>query len=187
MGIMIPDSRAGPPNHASSERLKGTSAGLWPGPIRALQPQKEQTRNQVETNAAAITPVLTVSSAAEAVAFYHRAFGATEIHRNTYADGRIVVEMAVQGARFRVADEARESSNLSPKTLGGTTVRLNLLVGDPDVLAARAVANGATQIAPVADQSYGLRQGRFADPYGHNWLIGCALPGAGDWAIEHPD
>jgi PhnB protein len=142
---------------------------------------------QMEPYETAITPVLTVSNAADAVAFYHRAFGAKEIHRNTYPDGRIVVEMAVQGARFRVADEAPESSNLSPKTLGGTTVRLNLLVRDPDALAARAVANGATQIAPVADQPYGLRQGRFADPYGHHWLVGCALPGAGDWAIEHPD
>jgi PhnB protein len=66
-------------------------------------------------------------------------------------------------------------------------LRLNLLVGDPDVLAARAVANGATQIAPVADQSYGLRQGRFADPYGHHWLLGYPLPGVGDWAIKHPD
>jgi PhnB protein len=84
----------------------------------------------METYETAITPVLTVSNAAEAVAFYQQAFGAKEIHRNTYPDGRIVVEMAVQGARFRVADEAPESSNLSPKTLGGTTVRLNLLVGD---------------------------------------------------------
>ncbi len=82
---------------------------------------------QMETYETAITPVLTVSNAADAVAFYHRAFGAEEIHRNTYPDGRIVVEMAVQGARFRVADEAPESSNLSPKTLGGTTVRLQPL------------------------------------------------------------
>lgn len=136
---------------------------------------------------AAITPVLTVSNATEAIAFYHQAFGAHEIYRNSYPDGQIVVEMAIEGARFRVADETLESSNLSPKSLGGTTVRINLLVGDPDGLAARAVANGATQIAPIADQSYGLRQGRFADPYGHHWLIGCPLPGIGDWAIEQRD
>src|ERR1019366_9771141 len=110
---------------------------------------KGHTRNQMETYETAITPVLTVSNAAEAVAFYHQGIGAEEIHRNTYPDGRIIVEMAVKGARFRVADEAPESSNLSPKTLGGTTVRLNRLVGDPDALAARAVENGAAQIAPV--------------------------------------
>ncbi|MHB8490179.1 MAG: VOC family protein [Candidatus Dormibacteria bacterium] len=133
---------------------------------------------------AAITPVLTVSNAAEAVTFYQRAFGAEEIQRNEYPDGRIVAEMAIGGARFRVADEAAESANLSPETLGGTSVRLNLLVADPDACAAQAVANGAMTIAPVADQSYGLRQGRVADPYGHHWLIGCPLPGKGDWAVS---
>jgi PhnB protein len=143
--------------------------------------------NLMETYRTTITPVLTVRNATEAVAFYQRAFGADELHRNTYPDGRIVVEMAIESARFRVADEAPESSNLSPGTLGGTTVRINLLVAEPDRLATRAVANGATQIAPMSDQSYGLRQGRFADPYGHHWLIGRAIPGIGDWAIDHRD
>lgn len=131
----------------------------------------------------AITPVLTVRNADQAVAFYQRAFGAEEIYRKAYPDDRIVAEMAIRGARFRVADEAPESASLSPETLGGTSVRLNLLVPDPEVQAARAVANGATQIAPIADQSYGLRQGRVADPFGHHWLIGCPLPGQGDWAL----
>ncbi|WP_138414401.1 VOC family protein [Sinomonas gamaensis] len=130
-----------------------------------------------------LTPVLTVRGAALAVEFYQRALGAREIHRNTYPDGRIVVEMAVGNARFRVADEAPEASNLSPETLGGTTVRLNLLVPDPDAFGGRLVAAGAVEVAPIADQSYGLRQGRFADPFGHHWLIGRPLEGeAGDWA-----
>lgn len=130
-----------------------------------------------------ITPVLTVRDAVQAVAFYERAFGAKEVYRNTYPDGRIVAEMAVGDARFRVADEAPEASNLSPQTLNGTSVRINLLVADADGLAERAIANGAIEIAPIADQSYGLRQGRLADPFGHHWLIGQPLPGEiGDWA-----
>jgi PhnB protein len=137
----------------------------------------------VEEFRSTITPVLTVRHAAQAVAFYERAFGADEIFRSTYPDGRIVAEMAVGQARFRVADEAPETANLSPQTLNGTTVRINLLVADPDGFAARAVANGASQVAAIADQSYGLRQGRLADPFGHHWLIGRPLPGAaGDWA-----
>jgi PhnB protein len=137
----------------------------------------------VEEFRSTITPVLTVRQAARAVAFYEQAFGAEEIYRNTYPDGSIVAELAVGQARFRVADEAPEVSNLSPQTLNGTTVRINLLVVDPDALAARAIANGAVQVAPVADQSYGLRQGRLTDPFGHHWLIGRPLAGtAGDWA-----
>jgi len=99
-----------------------------------------------------ITPVLTVRNAVEAVAFYQRAFGAEEIYRNTYPDGRIVAEMAIGDARFRVTDEAPEASNLSPQTLRGTSVRINLLVADPDLLVGQAIMHGATEIAPIADQ-----------------------------------
>ena len=70
------------------------------------------------------------------------------------------------------------------ETLGGTSVRLNLLVNDPDALADRAAAAGATVVAPVADQPYGLRQGRLADPFGHHWLVGRPLAdGSVDWAL----
>jgi PhnB protein len=137
----------------------------------------------VEAFRSTITAVLTVANAVLAVDFYERAFGAQEIHRTTYPDGRIVAEMAVGGARFRVADEAPEASNFSPQTLNGTSVRLNLLIADPDAFVERARANGAAEIAPVVDQSYGLRQGRLADPFGHHWLIGRPLAGeSGDWA-----
>jgi PhnB protein len=141
----------------------------------------------MESFRSTITPVLTVRQAAQAVGFYQRAFGAEEIYRTTNPDGRIVAELAIDGARFRVADEAPEASNLSPQALDGTTVRINLLVPDPDRLAERAVANGAIEVAPIADQPYGLRQGRLADPFGHHWLIGRPLPGEpGDWA-RRPD
>jgi PhnB protein len=137
---------------------------------------------------ATITPVLTVSNAADAVDFYARAFGATEVSRSTGPEGKIVAEMSIEGARFRVADEAVQAANLSPETLGGTPVRINLLVADPDAVAEQAVAAGATEVAKVADQPYGLRQGRFADPFGHHWLIGRPLAGsAGDWARTSAD
>jgi PhnB protein len=137
----------------------------------------------METFRTTIIPVLTIRQAARAVAFYQQAFGAEEIYRNTYPDGRIVAELAIDGARFRVADEAPEASNLSPQALNGTTVRINLLVADPDRFAEHALANGAIEIAPIADQSYGLRQGRLADPFGHHWLIGRPLAGeSGGWA-----
>src|SRR5207247_2469178 len=106
-----------------------------------------------------------------------RAFGAQEMYRNTYPDGRIVAEMAVGEARFRVVDEAPEAANFSPQSLSGTTVRINLMVADPDDVFQRVIATGAVEVAPVADQSYGLRQGRLADPFGHHWLIGRPLPG----------
>jgi PhnB protein len=94
-----------------------------------------------------------------------------------------VVELSVGGARVRVADASPQAATASPHTLGGTCVRINLLVADPDALFQRALAAGATSVAPVADQDYGLRQGRLTDPFGHDWLIGRPLAGpSGDWA-----
>jgi PhnB protein len=121
-----------------------------------------------------IKPVLTAKNAGAAVEFYKRALGAVELNRVTNPNG-IVVEMAIDDAEFMVVDEVPEAFNLSPETLRGTSVRIHLLVDDPDAVAARAIAEGATEIFPIADQPYGLRQGRFEDPFGHHWLIGRPL------------
>ena len=45
-----------------------------------------------------------------------------------------------------------------------------LLVADPAAVCARAVAAGATQVVPVADE-YGWRLGRILDPFGHHWEV----------------
>lgn len=121
------------------------------------------------------TPMLTVRGAAQAVDFYKDAFGAEEVSRLTSPAGAVVAEISIDGARVFVVDEAPEAKNLSPETLGGTSVRINLIVDDPDAVAQRAVEAGATELFPVADQDYGLRQGRLVDPFGHHWLIGRPL------------
>ena len=70
-----------------------------------------------------------------------------------------------------MAEESPEHLNFSPQTLGGCSVRMMLLVADPAATQARAVAAGATEVVPVADQ-YGWRLGRVVDPFGHHWEIG---------------
>jgi PhnB protein len=125
--------------------------------------------------ATSITPMLTVKDAAGAVDFYAQAFGATERERLTTPTGQIVAEMSIGEDVFFVVDENPDAFNLSPETLGGTSVRISLIVDDPDASAARAIRAGATEVFAVEDQAYGLRQGRVADPYGHHWLIGKPL------------
>jgi hypothetical protein len=46
--------------------------------------------------------------------------------------GTSFAEMAIDGLWFFVVDENPEAFNLSPKSLDGTTVRINLIVDDPD-------------------------------------------------------
>jgi PhnB protein len=125
--------------------------------------------------ASSLTPMLTVENAAAAVDFYREAFGAVEQARFTAPTGHVVAELAIDGLGFFVVDENPAAFNLGPTSLGGTTVRLNLIVDDPDAVAARAIAAGAREVFPVADQPYGLRQGRVADPDGHHWLLGKPL------------
>ena len=121
--------------------------------------------------------MLTVRNAAQAIEFYSSAFGASEVSRVSSPTGQIVAEMSLDGLTFHVVDENPKGFNLSPKALGGTTVRVNLIVDDPDSVAKHAIAAGATEIFPVEDQPYGMRQGRVEDPYGHHWLIGKPLKG----------
>ena len=44
----------------------------------------------------------------------------------------------------------------------------------------RAVALGASELRPVADQFYGHRQGTLRDPWGHQWNISSPIAGFGD-------
>jgi PhnB protein len=125
--------------------------------------------------ASSLTPMLTVENAQAAIAFYRDAFNAVEQTRFTAPTGHVVAELAIDGLRFFVVDENPQAFNLSPKSLDGTTVRINLVVDDPDATAAQAIGAGASEVFPVADQPYGFRQGRVADPDGHHWLIGKPL------------
>jgi PhnB protein len=119
-----------------------------------------------------IVPMLSLRNASRASAFYQSAFGARELSRSASPEGRIVAMLAIGEAEFGVVDEAPQVGNLSPETLGGTSVRISLEVGDPDAVAERAIDAGAELIFPVQDQPYGMRQGRVQDPFGHHWLVG---------------
>lgn len=120
--------------------------------------------------------MLSVADADAAAAFYERAFGATRLERFAAPNGLVVAELAIDDARFFAVTETPENGNLSPERAGGTTFRIDLVVDDPDAVAARAVEAGGTLMFPVADQPYGMRQGRVVDPFGHHWLIGRPLP-----------
>jgi PhnB protein len=117
-----------------------------------------------------IAPFLSVRRGAQAVEFYKSAFGAAELFRIENAAGEVVARLTIEGAEFWVSDESPEHKNFSPETLGGGTVRLLLIVADPDAAFQRAVTAGATVVSPV-DNQHGWRVGRVVDPYGHHWEI----------------
>ncbi len=118
-----------------------------------------------------IAPMLSVRKGAKAVEFYQAAFGVEELFRIDSDDGAVVAQLSANGAEFWVADESPEHANFSPETLGGGTVRMVMVVENPDASFDRAVAAGAKVVVPVANQ-YGWRLGRVVDPFGHHWEIG---------------
>jgi PhnB protein len=122
----------------------------------------------------AIAPMLSVRNGARAVEFYQAALGAAVVFRIDAPDGAVVARLAVDGAEFWVADESPENQNFSPETLGGGTVRMVLVVDDPDAVFERAVAAGAKEVWAM-DERYGWRLGRIVDPFGHHWEIGKEL------------
>ena len=124
----------------------------------------------------AIHPFLAVRDVDAAVELYGRAFGAELMGSVLRApDGAAVAEMSIDGCAFGIATEAPQLKTPSPETVGATTVRVSLVVSDPDAVVDRAVEAGCELMFPVADQPYGWRQGRVVDPFGHHWLVGRPL------------
>lgn len=121
-----------------------------------------------------LSPLLNVRNGQRAIEFYKSAFGAEEQLR-VDDGGSAVARLAIGDAEFWLADESPEHANFSPDSLGGSTVRMILVVDEPDAVFARAMAAGATVVWPVEDQPYGWRVGRIADPFGHHWEIGKPL------------
>ncbi len=122
-----------------------------------------------------LSPMLSVRNGAKAIEFYKAAFGAGELFRIEAPDGAVVAQLSVGQSEFWVADESPEHKNFSPESLGGATVRMVMVVADPDVAFALAVKAGATVVVPVEDKEYGWRVGRVVDPFGHHWEIGKPL------------
>ena len=119
-----------------------------------------------------VTLYLCVKDAARAIEFYKKAFGATEVMRLAEPSGRIGhAEIRIGDSPVMLADEFPEMGLLSPESLGGSAVRINLFVEDSDALTSQAIAAGAKVQRPVADQFYGERSGTIMDPFGHIWLI----------------
>jgi PhnB protein len=119
-----------------------------------------------------VTPYLAVNDAAAAIEFYKSGFGATERMRLPAPDGKIGhAEVMIGNAIVMLADEDPGASHISPKTLGGSTVKLHVYVEDVDSFFEKAEAAGAKVLLPPADQFYGDRSGRLEDPFGHVWLV----------------
>jgi PhnB protein len=123
-----------------------------------------------------VYPYLRVSSTAEAIVFYGRAFDAIELFRLTEPNGRVGhAEIKIGAATLMLADEYPERGIRGPQSLGGTTFSIHLHVENVDEAFEQALKAGATVVRPLQNQFYGERSGALLDPFGHEWLLGAHI------------
>jgi len=123
-----------------------------------------------------VSAQLAVRRGRDAIEFYKAAFGAVEVHRvgGTDEDEAVVAQLSVGDSSFWVADESPDHEAFSPETLGGGTVKLLLVVDQPQAVIDRAVGLGARQVY-AAEAQHGWLLGHIEDPFGHHWEIGKPL------------
>src|SRR5262249_46445665 len=107
--------------------------------VSLVMTQQPQSANIHKTS---ISPMLSVRNGPKAVEFYKAAFGADELFR-IGDEKSVVAQLSVGGAEFWLADESPEHLNFSPESVGGGTVRMVMVVDDPDAAFARVVNGDA--------------------------------------------
>ncbi|RBP46086.1 putative glyoxalase superfamily protein PhnB [Roseimicrobium gellanilyticum] len=119
-----------------------------------------------------VTPHLVCAGAAEAIDFYVKAFGATDICRVPGQDGKLMHAMiGIGDSLVMLVDEMPDFGILGPKAKGGSSVTIHLQVKDSDALFDQAVKAGAKVVMPITEQFWGDRYGVVEDPCGHQWSI----------------
>jgi PhnB protein len=118
-----------------------------------------------------VTPYLILNDAKNAIEFYKKAFGATELFRFPMGDRIGHAELQIGNSRIMLADENPQMGYYSAKHYNGSPVSLMIYVEDVDSAAKTAVAAGVEIERPVQNQFYGDRSGNFRDPFGYRWTL----------------
>lgn len=134
-----------------------------------------------------ITPYLTVKGAADAIAFYQKAFGATENARMPAPDGKRLIhaDITVNGGRILMSDEFPEHGEecggvvRAPTTSNPAGLAIALHYTKPadiDATYRRAMEAGCKSVQPPEDTFWQARFAMLSDPFGHRWMLNAPLP-----------
>jgi PhnB protein len=128
----------------------------------------------IPTGRDGLIPHLVCDPCADAIEFYKKAFGATEVGRVPAPGGKKLMhaEILIDGRPVFLVDdfpEFCEGKSQTPKALGGTPVTVHRYVENCDATIQRAADAGATVKMPAQDMFWGDRYGVVTDPFGHSW------------------
>jgi PhnB protein len=113
---------------------------------------------------------LTCKSASDALDFYTKAFGATELFRMGGPDGSVAhAEFMLGTSHLFISGESPEyHAQAMPE---GTLAACSFTIAsdDCDASFARALSAGATSLLEPRDQFWGKRTALVKDPFGYRW------------------
>jgi PhnB protein len=129
-------------------------------------------------------PYLTVKGAAEAIAFYQKAFGAKENTRMPAQDGKRVMhaELSFNGGTVMLSDEFPEYEDdairaPSPEQPAAVAVVIHFATpAEVDATFRRAVEAGCKAKMEPQDMFWDARFAMLNDPFGHRWMLNAPLP-----------
>ena len=132
-----------------------------------------------------LNPYLTVRGASEAIAFYQKAFGATENGRMPAQDGKRLMHacISINGAAVMLSDEFPEHAQCGGPVEAPTKdkpppVAIVIHYTTPAEVDAgfrRAVDAGCTSTMPPEDTFWNARFAMLTDPFGHRWMLNAPL------------
>jgi uncharacterized glyoxalase superfamily protein PhnB len=141
---------------------------------KQFYPQGEQTiapPSGTQQMPGGVVPYLSFDNASEAIEFYKKAFGATEVTRMHDQDGKKIMHchLEINGGGFMLADNFPEFGMGAVQRTASYVMQLILADGQP--LWDRAVKAGCTVRMPFEIAPWGDRYGQMADPFGVTWAF----------------
>src|SRR5262245_14858891 len=130
-------------------------------------------------------PYLTVRGAAEAIAFYQKAFDAKENTRMPAQDGKRLMpaELSFTGGIVMLTDQFPEHADhgaiRAPTADQPASVAVVIHFDTPaevDAIFRRAVNAGCKATLEPQDMFWGARFAMLNDPFGHRWMLNAPLP-----------
>ena len=131
-------------------------------------------------------PYLTVKGAADAIAFYRKAFAAKEVARMPAQDGKRVMhaELNINGGAVMLSDEFPEYGEAAgavraPSRDKPASVATAIHFAKPaevDATFGRAVEAGCRSTMDPQDTFWDARFAMLIDPFGHRWMLNAPLP-----------
>ena len=128
-------------------------------------------KNPAPAGAQRLMTFFVVEECAKALDFYQQAFGAELVSRIDGPGGSVMhAEIRLGGCTYQLSDPLPDFG-LVPPPAEGNSFTMTFWTPDPDAVYERAVAAGATPIAPVEDAFSGDRMGVLRCPFRVRWCI----------------